>query len=217
MPHVPIMKVSLLFNSAPFFTALITYLIHKVRLTKLQILGLVIGFFGMVPILLTSSTLEENFGSLWFISIPELAIIVAVASLSYSLVMMQTMVKYRNCPPYLVNGISMLAGGIITLNLSFMLETRMIRASATTLFAILFAQIIISNIICANLRASLLKKYSSTFMAFASFLVPLFTSIYGVLLFGEVMRWQFFASFFIVVTGLSIYCYEDKHILKSDT
>lgn len=215
LQYVSTTKAALLFNAAPFFTAFLAYLVNKEKLCTMQISGLIIGFIGMIPILLTGSEMEDTFASLSFISLPELAVIGAVASMSYGLIVMQKMVKKRSCPPYLANSVSMLSGGILSFGASFIFETNYIKAGAGPLLGILLLQICVSNVICANLQASLLRKFSPTFMAFASFLGPLFTSIYGMTLFGEVVTWHFFASFIIVIVGLGIYRYGDrKHVTE---
>jgi drug/metabolite transporter (DMT)-like permease len=170
----------------------------------------------MIPILATGGS-EEGARGLGFISIPELAIIIGVASMSYSLIIIQKLVKHKETPPYLVNGISMFYGGLLALGASSAFESSVfvqqqepvIKQGILPLIGILSLQILISNILCQNLRASLLKHYSSTFMSFASFLGPVFTSIYGYFLFGEEITWQFLASFSIVLAGLGIYHYDD--------
>lgn len=203
-------KAVLLFSTAPFFTAILAYFVNKKRFRPLQIVGLVVGFLGMIPILMTGSPLEDHFANFSFISLPELAILVAVGSMSYGLITMQKLVKNRQCPPYLANSISMFFGGLLALNASFVFETNYVKAGVWPLMVVLALQVIISNVICANLQASLLRQHSPTFMSFASFLIPLFTSIYGMALFGETVTWHFFASFITVVSGLSLYRYGDK-------
>lgn len=205
LQYVTTTKAALLFNVRPFFTALLVYLIMGIKLNKLQVLGLVIGFIGMIPILLTGTPLEDSIANVSFMSLPEFAIILAVASMSYGLIIVQKLVKERKCPPYLINAVSMFFGGFFALNTSLVFESNVIKAGILPLAGILGLQILISNIICANLQGHLLRRYSATFMSFASFLGPLFTSIYGVALFKEQITWHFFASFITVIAGLALY------------
>ena len=69
--------------------------------------------------------------------------------------------------------------------------------------------IFISNILCHNLYAGLLKKYSATFMSFTSFLRPLFAALYGWAFFQEKISWHFYTSAIIVFIGLYIF-YQDE-------
>lgn len=205
LQYVSTTKASLLFNTGPLFTAIFSYFLCKERMTWRQVVGLILGFVGMLPILLTGSRIEDALGSWWFISLPELAVIGAICSLSYGLIIMRRLVKDRGCPPYLANGISMLAGGIVALSLSGLSSEPALRGSLTTLCIVLGLQVLISNLFCSNLQAYLLKTYSPTFISLASFLGPIFTSFYGYLFFGEMVTWQFFASFILVLAGLAIY------------
>jgi drug/metabolite transporter (DMT)-like permease len=57
--------------------------------------------------------------------------------------------------------------------------------------------------------ASLLKKYTATFMSFAGFIAPLFTALYGWAFLGEIITWHFYASSAIVFVGLFLF-YKDE-------
>ena len=219
LQYIPTTKAALLFNLLPFFTALFAYFFAREKLTLLKFCGLLIGFLGMIPVLITGTNAEDSLGTFGFLSWPELAIIVAVSSLSYSLIIMQQLVKHRGCPPYLANATCMFLGGLCALALSLSVETQWIKGSASLKpFAILLGlQILISNIICSNLQAHLLKHYSSTFMAFASFLSPLCAAIYGSVLFNEKFTWHYLISFIIVIIGLAIYYYDDIYKQRNKT
>lgn len=204
LQEISIAKASLLFNTAPFFTAVFGFLFLKERLNFIQFFGLCIGFLGTIPILLTSSSVEDAFS--WnFISIYELSIIAATASMSYGFIVTQKLVIHRKCPVFLANGIATFSAGCISLGSSFVFEANPIKTSLKAFLFIMTIQLIISNLICSNLQASLFKKYSPTFISLAGFLSPLFASIYGYLLFGERLSWHFFASFFTTLIGIAFY------------
>jgi drug/metabolite transporter (DMT)-like permease len=209
LQYVPTTKAALLCNLLPFFTAFFSYMHLKEKLTIYHLIGLILGFLGTIPLLMKGSSVEELIGGISFISWPELAIIAAVAALSYSLIITQKLVKHRGCPPPLVNGFSMMVGGAMAFSSSLMVESTWIRGDWKELTGLIIAQIIISNFVCSNLHATLLKTYSATFMSFASFLSPLFTIIYGYLLLNETVSWQFFASFIMVLAALLIYHYTE--------
>lgn len=219
MQYVTATKAALLCNLLPFFTALFSYIHLKEKLTFAHLLGLIVGFCGMIPLLIANSSYEELVGGVSFLSWPELAIVCAVAALSWSIIITQKLVKHRQCPPPLVNGCSMLIGGMMAFSSSILVEDRWIRGDWKTLIALCLVQILISNIICVNLHAHLLRHYSATFMSFASFLSPLCTIIYGYFLLGETVTWHFFVSFVMVLSGLFIYHFSEikKQILQLRT
>lgn len=205
LQFVSSIKAALLFNVGPFFTALFCYIFHKEKLHHWQYLGLLIGFLGTIPILLTGSATEDMWGMIGFMSIPEVAVIGATAALSYGLIIMQKLVKHRGCPPYLANGISMLSGGFIALSGSLLFDAAPIKQSTQSFIIVIVLQIVISNLFCSNLQAKLLTTYSPTFMSFAGFMSPLFTCMYGYLLFNETVTWHFFASLVLVAVGLWLF------------
>ncbi len=177
-------------------------------------MGLIVGFLGIMPTLFTSSSLEDVWGSFGFISLPEAAILGAVASFGYNLIALQKLVKHRGCHPILANAMSMLIGGFLAFNAALLFEPVWVHQGNMTAFIGLLAlQILISNLICANLQASLLKQYSPTLMAFAGFLTPLCAAFYGWLLLNETLYINYFISLFFVVLGLIIYYYDEviKH------
>ncbi|HAU30456.1 TPA: EamA family transporter [Candidatus Dependentiae bacterium] len=206
-------KAALLFNTAPFFSALLGFILLHERLTKLQLWALVLGFLGTVPILLTSSPVEELF-SIGIFSLHEIAVIVAAASMSYGFIVMRELVKERGCPPYVANGVATFLGGALALSCSVVFEPSPIKTSFLSLLGVMLLQVIISNLLCSNLQAYLLHTYSPTFMSFAGFLSPLFALIYGFLLFGETVSWHFFASFSVIGVALYIYLLGDRSTKK---
>lgn len=202
-------KAAFIFTLMPFFTALFSYYFHREKLNGHKALGLTIGFLGMMPTLLTSSSTESLLSAFGCISWPELAMLGAVASFAYTLIAMQTLVKHRGCPAVLANGVTMVLGGFLSLNAAILVEDPWIKGSFAIFSGILLLQIVISNIICSNLQANLLKHYSPTFMAFAGFLTPLCAAFYGWLLLNERVCPQYLVSFVCVFVGLFIYYYDE--------
>lgn len=209
LAKLPAAKTAFLFNLTPFFSAFYAYLMFKEKLSLKQWIGLGIGFLGFIPILLTSSTSEKLLGELIFISWPEIAVIAAVACSSYSWLLMQKLIKHKKYPSAEVNGICFLVGGIMALITSYFVEPFTTIVDPGTFLSWLAIVTITSNIICHNLYAHLLKKYSATFLSFAGFLGPLFAALYGWLFLQEKITWHFGASALFVFIGLFIF-YQDE-------
>ncbi len=214
LQHVSTIKTALMFNLAPFFSAIFGYILLREKLTLLQLSGLIIGFLGTLPLILKNPSASNGLGICSNLALPDIVILIAVASLSYSLFIMQKLVKQRNCPPFIANGLTMLCGGFFAFNASCLTEDVWIKGKASTFVLLLIVNIALSNVLCANLQAWLLKKHSSTFIAFASFLTPLFAAIYGGILLNEQVSFNFFVSFVVVLIGLTLYFYEE---LRSST
>ncbi len=202
-------KTSLIFNSTPFFAALYSYILFNERLTKKQWIGLVIGFLGLVPILITGSYAEQEIGEFLYISWPELSVLGAVALQSYSWIIVRKLVKDKDHSPIVVNGITMAIGGTLGLVTSFIFEGTSSFTSSSFFWGWLFYVVIVSNIICYNLYGYLLRRYSATFVSFAGFIVPFFTALYGWGFLNEQITWHFYVSCFIVFIGLYLF-YQDE-------
>lgn len=206
---LPIWKVSFFYNFSPFLTALYAYLLFNQRLSTKQWLGLSVGLLGMLPIVISSSPAEATVGEFFYISKYELFLMLSVSFHCYSWILIQKLVRYKNYQTSIVNGICMASGGLISLINSYAFEGVAHISDPAAFCKGLIVMIFISNILCHNIYAGLLKKYSATFMSFTSFLSPLFAALYGWAFFQEKISWHFYLSIMIVLMGLYIF-YQDE-------
>ncbi len=204
-------KTAFFYNMSPFFSSFYSYIFFKETISKKQWVGLMIGFLGLIPILISSSTTEQIVGEWFFISWPELAILCSVAAHSYSWIVVRQLVRDKSYTPMMVNGVTMSCGGLLALITSFFVEgTHPIAADNLMTFTTLLTTIIItSNIICYNMYGHLLKHYSATFLSFAGFLSPMFAALYGWGFLHETISWHFYLSTVIVFIGLYLF-YQDE-------
>jgi len=219
LQYMPPVKAAILFCLGPFFAAILEYILHKTKLNYIQIVGLLIGFIGILPVLtlkaegtspqLAQAGLRSIAGLFTHIGLPDIIMLIAVASINYSFFVMQTIVRQRQLPPFVANGISMLLGGFFAFNAALYFEPTWLRGSGHYFVALLILNILLSNVVCANLHGFLLKRYSPTFLAFAHLLTPIFAGLYSWILFGEYISWHAGLSLFLVLFGLSIYCHEE--------
>lgn len=232
LKYVTATKACLLYNLSPFITALLAYLLLKERLTKRQWLGMIIGFLGFLPILMTEESGEEFMKHIGIFSMPEIALIVAVASSCYGWIIMKHLVVLRNYSTLMVNGISMVGGGIMSLIASFIFEKSpriFIEEPPTSLLPMvqspqlytigmiavcIAALILIANVVCFNLYGILLRQYSPTFIAFAGFTTPAFAALLDFIFLGERVTWSFYVTMIIVFFGLWVF-YKDELRVRS--
>lgn len=198
-------KTSFLFNVMPFFSAFYSYLFFKEKLTNQQWIGLVIGFLGFIPILISTSGPEKHISEILFLSKYELAVLAAVACQSYSWIIMRKLVKEKAYAPSMINGMTMFVGGILALITAYFFEGPQEMTDPGAFLSYLVLVILISNIICHNLYGYLLGKYTATFLAFAGFLGPLFSALYGWIFLSEKVTWHFYLSSVIVFVGLYLF------------
>lgn len=209
LQYMPSTKAAFIFTFMPFSTALLSYFFYKEKLSPQKIFGLGIGLLGMIPTLLTTSPAENCSGSFGFLSLPELAVIGSVLSFSYNLINMQVLIKHKGCPPTLVTGITTLIGGFLAFNAAILFESPITIKDPSIFWILLAGQISISNLICANLQANLLRHYSPTLLAFAGFLTPLSAAFFGWLFLSEKSCPSYIVSFILVLIGLIIFYYDE--------
>ena len=223
-------KACLLYNLSPFVTALFSYFLFKERLTRIQWLGLIIGFAGFLPILMVQAPLEALVDH--FISLPELLMIFSTIAASYGWIIMKKLTNTHGYSPIFVNGVGMLGGGLLALITSFLWEktprvygTESINylnkilpitisseiAGYIMFFWYTLLLIIIGNVISYNLYGYLLARYSATFLSFAGFITPLFAALFGWFFLNEQVSWYFFTTVIIVFFGLYLFYKEELH------
>ncbi len=209
LAHMPASKLSFFLNITPFVVALFAYAAFNDRLTSKQWIGLMIGFVGMIPLIITSSIGEQGLGEFLYLSWPELAIFGAVCAEAYTMIITRILIRDHQQSVLLSNGIRMLGAGVLALftigALDIPFEVKDIGHFAVWMVLL----ILVSNVICHNYRVYLYKHYSVTFLAFTDFFSPLFTAFYSWLFLHEKLSWHYGLSALIVVGGLYLF-YQDE-------
>lgn len=200
-------KACLIYSISPFMSALLAYIILKEKLSTTKWIGLVMGFCGMLPILLSFQGQEEALSSWFVISWPEIALLTAATSACLGWILMGSLIRKDNLSPFAINGYSMAIGGAVTLVHSAAVETwQPVPVSDWTNFLLASAGlIIISNFIGYNLYGYLLRRFSATFMSFAGLTTPLFAAFFGWLFLNEHIALSFWISLAFLALSLTIF------------
>ena len=180
-------------------------------MTKMKWTGLLVGFLGFVPILLSKTGDEQIAGELWVFSWAELAVVFAAIFSVYGWILLKQLVQMMATLPLQANGLSMLIGGAVAFSHSFVVEhwqPRPLGSWVPFLECTLFL-ILVSNCICYNLYGFLLKRFSATFMSFAGLTTPIFAALFGWMFHSEVPNISFYISFLIVFFGLYLFYQEE--------
>jgi len=209
LSYMPPYKVALLNNLAPFITYLLACSFFGEKFRTNKILGLIIGFAGVIPILIAAAPTEDLISAFGFISWPEIAVMIAVAGRSYGSFIIQKFVKYKRYAPTMINGITMFFGGLLALFASLLIEPTHSISNPLIFSGILLTIIFGSNIIGHTLYGYLLRKYSTTFMSFASFLLTVFTAVFSKIILRDKITWHFYVGIILVSFGLYIF-YKDE-------
>lgn len=204
-------KTCFIYSLSPFISALFSYLIFTEKMTIKKWVGLVVGFLGILPILLSETSLEQETGHFFMFSWAELAVIVAATTSVYGWILLRQIVNDNGYSPMLANGMSMIiGGGMALIHSSFVEDWNPIPVSSFLPFLLCAAWLlVVSNLICYNLYGWLLKRFSATFMSFAGFTTSMFSAFFGWAFLSENLTWPFFASTLIILFGLTIFYQEE--------
>jgi drug/metabolite transporter (DMT)-like permease len=208
LKHLSAGKTSFIYSLTPFFAALFSYIHFKEKMNLRKWGGMIIGFLGIIPAMYIKTGSENTTGGLGIFSWAELAIVGATLFSIYGWVLLRLLVKDSKLSPLVVNGSSMLLGGILALIHSLCVESwtpfpvtpdhmsGFIKGTLLMTF--------ISNIVCYNVYGYLLKKYTATFLSFVGLLSPFFASLSEWVFLKQTPSWGILSSSLIVVFGLWI-------------
>ena len=211
-------KTCFIYSLAPFVSALLSYLIFEERLSSRKWLGLVIGFSGFMPILISQTSSEQSAGGFWMFSWAELAVVAAAVSSVYGWILLKQVIQQENVAPLSANALSMTIGGVFALTHSAVTEgwNPVPINHAVPFFECTIFLIIISNCICYNLYGYLLKRFSATFISFAGLTTALFTALLGWIIHGEMTSISFWISFLVVCFGLVVFHQEELYPFSTE-
>lgn len=194
-------KVALFYTLAPFITALISSVLYNEKLNKLKIFGMLLGFAGILMIILYGA--DNSQLTLELPGIPELMLLIAITAYSVSWFIIKPLVTNNTFSPLFINGTSTLIGTIICTSVMYFSNTPFPTALPFWQWGGL--QAFMSSVICYSLYMHLLNYYSPNFLAFASFMEPIFATIYGWILLGEIPSIAFWIASVIVSFGLYLF------------
>ena len=206
LQHLTAAKTCFIYSLSPFFAAFFSYLHFKEKMNGRKWLGLLIGFAGIVPVLLAQKGSGELLSSIPLLSWPELAMMGAALSSVYGWILLRIAVKDSTISPLMANGSSMLIGGLFALIHSMIIEPwnpiPIDMAHIPAFLQGIAAMTLISNIICYNLYGMMLKKFTATFLSFMGLLSPIFASLSSWLFLNEQPSPIIFMSTGIIGIGL---------------
>lgn len=206
-------KACFIYSFSPFFTAFLSYLHFKEKMTPKKWLGLCIGFFSCLPPIFMSGS-EGIFASSQISYLPELSVVLAAFFAVWGWVLLRIVVKDENISPMSANGSSMLLGGLFSCIALFAWDGSsgfsLNSGSIGKLSAMIVLVTFISNILCTNFYGYLLRTYTATLLSLFGLLSPFFASIHSWILLGEAPSLLILASSCMTIAGLFIVYQEEK-------
>ncbi len=214
LQYISALKTVLIYSLTPFISAILAYLLQGHKLTKLKIIGVVVGTMGLIPVLLSQSTGEQGFATLFSISLPELVLLGAVFCAAYAWFRVKDLMD-NGYHFALINGVTMLIGGILSLITSWAVEgfTPAVSDWSGFLFWVLLL-VLFANGIFYNMYGWLMNRYSITFISFAGFLCPTFATLFEWLFLSGVITWHYLLCLVLVTGGLYLFYKDELNMSK---
>lgn len=167
------------------------------RITPLKLLGLVVGFCGVLVLLgdgllQTSGSDLEGWGRLACLS----------AAACYAI----SSVTTRNCPPidpYAMSAVVMIIAALVGLPVAWVVEGAPLLPDAQTI-AVLGALGLIQTAGANLLRILVIRSAGSTFMSLTNYQVPFWSMVFGAVVLGEALPAGLFVALGLILTGMAL-------------
>ncbi len=209
LQYLPSSRVNLIYSSTPFVAAGLSYWLKGERLSRRQLLALILGLIGIAPNFLSTPG-ESNAISSSRAMLTNCVLMISVVSAAYAWFDIEKLMQRYSI--LLINAFAMLIGGVGALATAYcFLEAQELTISQPAYFAReILLLIVLSNFLFYNLFGWLLQRYSLTLLTFAGLLSPIFGGLYGYMLLNEQIDWKFGLSLSILGIALAIFCKEER-------
>jgi len=205
-------KTCLIYSLSPFAAALIAYWFGTEVMTKWKWLGLFFGIGSFIPLMIAPWMEPKHFGKLEFLA--EIALLISAVTAVIGWTFVKKLTNEQKLTPALINGISfILAGGMSLITSFFLEEWNPLPVANWQEFSItILYVVVIHNIICYSIYASSLYRFSVTFMAFIGLSNPFFAGFFGWIFLGEPVESSFILAFIGVIFGLYLFYSEERSL-----
>jgi len=195
-------KQTLLGSIDPFITALYAYLLWREPITLRKLLGITIGFMGIIYSVADRVPAEQ----LSIISLPEVAVIVAIALGRYGWMLVQILLRKERYKPTEITSLSMLMSGLCSLGLFYARGGTFLNniQEGVPVTALLYTTFI-GNICGYSAYTYCLQRYEATLVSTVGLVVPLFVAALSACSGLEQLTLRFCISFALVAIGMVIF------------
>ena len=189
---------SIMFSTLPFYVAAFAALILKnERLNLLRVVGMVVGVLGTALIFFENLSVQ-NFIQLMAL----LAVFISPISAAFAVVITKKIIHNYN--RYLLNGGSMLVGGIATLSIHFIFESDMPLIWSTKSIGALIYLTLIGSALAFSIHFWMLLHVEATTVSFVTIVSPVVALFLGYIVLSENLSWLQFAGSVLVIGGVLI-------------
>lgn len=204
-------KSSLIYNAKPFLIAILAHYVYGERITRARVVGLTIGWLGLVPLILYTSPLEGP-GTFLGISSGEWWAFAGASAVAISYMFSVEFIHDNaRLPLSFASGMNLFIGGLaaaVTLSL-YNPHAWRLTASISMYGWMWLLCAIAQTIVWSVLFSWCMRSYRPSFVAASSFSVPLFAFVLEWLCCTVQTDISFWLSLVITSLGLYLFCRDD--------
>lgn len=196
--YIPSGLAALLQSTMPFFTVIVAhFFIREERLTLPSILGVALGFVGVVLLLLPDlrQGLQANL-------LGQLAVVVSSASYATSAVFARK--KLRGQPPLVSTMGQLTMGALLTMPLALILEKPFDISPSLPALGAWLGLVLLGTVIAYVIYYALIERTSATFTSTVTYIIPINGLLLGAVILGETLTITVAISAALILAGVML-------------
>ncbi len=190
---------AILNGTTPLFTIILAHLfVADDRLTPAKVLGVLVGFGGLI--LLIAPSLMGGFQvTTWGL------IAIAVASASYGVAIVYSRLNLRGQPPLVAPTAQLGLATLYMLPLSLFIEQPFqLPIPSLPALGSLITLAVFGTALAFVVFYRIIERVDASYASMVTYLVPVFGVTLGVLILGEQLQWNAYAGCALILTGVMI-------------
>lgn len=190
---------SILNGTTPLFTIVLAhYFVADDRLTPTKLVGVLIGFAGLMLLITPSLTDGLQVTTLGLLAI-------ALASLLYGVAIVYSRNHLRGLPPLVAPAGQMIMATIYLLPLSLLIDRPFsLPTPSLPVIGSMVALGVLGTAVAFVVYYRLLETAPASYVSMTTYLIPVFGVILGVLVLNEQLTWHAYAGFALILLGVMI-------------
>ena len=212
--YVPASNAALIFCTGPLIAAFFSWLFLREQFDKHQILALIIGVIGMLPLLMADSKIGSIDNTITLIAY--CGILLSTLSKVLCGIISKLLVEEQECPLSFCLGWGMLIGGIVSFIGSLLFEpwnpvpVYNLKPALELMTFLFFTH----TLIAYPLYSYLVTQYTVTLVTFGQLSVPFIAAILTYLFYGQPIGIPFFISLVILSGSFWLFYKEELYLLS---
>lgn len=212
LKQIPSSHGALISALSPFVAALIAYGFFKESFSIKKVAALCLGFFGVLPLIIENVMNTDTNASVFELLGGYAAMFICIVSAVVATFIFKRLVTVSHYSVYLILGVAVFFGGIMSLICSLTTETwNPVPVENIEVVAPLILFLFVThNLIAQPLYGYLVRKYPVTLITFATLVTPLTSALLGYFLYKQAIGFIFVFSLIALMIAFFLFYHEEE-------